>query len=1057
MSYNNSGGGYRGSDDRRNGGGGGYGSDRRSDRDGGSDRRSSYGGDRRSDYGGGGGGGGDRRYDDRRNDRYGGGGNENRDDRDRRSGGGSGGGGGGYGRGGGGGYDRGRPYDNRGDFRGGRGRGDFRGGRGGGGGGGGGGREFTEVDIRDVQQISTVNPEQLPPQIPVTKESQIQMNAFALVLSKATPVYVYDFTIFGVRRPRHSANPANEPPPKKIEITRHSNNDAARNIKFDCLEEIFENLKTLNPTVFKADNENTLYVYDRSKLFYCSENLLGDNERKIFKHQVSDLKISDTGYIRKFESIEIEMQRTGFINPRTLATEKDKDIRTQIQQYIDLLTSQSSMKSRAFFQFGPKMFRKDSNLSIRDEIRFVLKDGIQKNTRIVANEAGNQYELLVQIDSKKSAFHASVPVLDYLSPDLRHDDLRNSRLLTNKLKNICVETTHLPYVKKFIVSGVTKESAKDICFKVDGVEMDVPEYYYRKYGRRLRYPELPCLMETTNKLGAAFPMEVLKISDGQRVPLGQIQKVPRLNENIIRACQQLPVPLAEAIIRECENLEFNNSNEFLQKAGIRFKRSGHFFEATAKEMIKPSIVYAEKQLNLVGSAWRNDENRFLEPATIEKLAIIGYPSRDAESFGDTILSAARRFGLKIVRHEFIPLRNDNREEVKRICEDLKADGFTYLFFISDSKEVHSCIKFAEIDLKIPTEQIKGKSTRGGDTLKNILMKVNMKAGGRNQTITTNPSLAMNIGGYDFLGSLLDITLVIGIEMSIPTGGNRLETDIQQMEPTCVGYAATVDKKGNVLSGGYFYQTGKNTIVDGQKLGGRVIDSMKTFHLKNQTYPKNIILYRSGASEGQFSAIKEQESELMKQTVHKYCNELRIPPPNFVVIAIQKKTNHRLFQSAEKLSQLSGAKAAQQNIAPGTVVVGRGTNPDLKEFIMVAQKALLGTAKPIVGTVIYEYPKDYANTEHLSNLSHALCYMHEVSTGAISVPAPLRSAEQLAQRGKNNWVHHKNRYGDTASTSSFGSQRLTDDQKEDILRRFAEHCDDLSELLKTSMDTRKFWA
>uniref|UniRef100_A0A914YHA7 Piwi domain-containing protein n=1 Tax=Panagrolaimus superbus TaxID=310955 RepID=A0A914YHA7_9BILA len=221
-------------------------------------------------------------------------------------------------------------------------------------------------------------------------------------------------------------------------------------------------------------------------------------------------------------------------------------------------------------------------------------------------------------------------------------------------------------------------------------------------------------------------------------------------------------------------------------------------------MIKPSIVYRDKQINLIGSSWRNDENKFLEPADIEKLAIIGYPSRETEDFRDKFLSAARKFGIKIVQSEFCPLRTDNKEEVKRLCETLKADGFTFLFFISDSKELHAAIKYAEIELAIPTEQIKPKSSRGGDTLKNILMKVNLKAAGRNQTITTNPVLATTIGGFDFLGSILTTSLVIGIEMSRASNANRFETDVKQLEPTCVGYAATVDQKGNVMSGGIFF-------------------------------------------------------------------------------------------------------------------------------------------------------------------------------------------------------------------------------------------------------------
>ena len=139
------------------------------------------------------------------------------------------------------------------------------------------------------------------------------------------------------------------------------------------------------------------------------------------------------------------------------------------------------------------------------------------------------------------------------------------------------------------------------------------------------------------------------------------------------------------------------------------------------------------------------------------------------------------------------------------------------------------------------------------------------------------------------------------------------------------------------------------------------------------------------------------------------------------------------------------------------ITKKGTNPNYKEFIMVPQKALLGTAKPIVGTLIYENPPFWSNIDHLANLSHSLCYMHEVSTAPISCPAPLRSAEQLAQRGKNNWVTNRNQNSDTtSSTSSNNYQQMSSDEKDVYMARLGEHFDDLTNILKPTLEC-KFWA
>ena len=107
--------------------------------------------------------------------------------------------------------------------------------------------------------------------------------------------------------------------------------------------------------------------------------------------------------------------------------------------------------------------------------------------------------------------------------------------------------------------------------------------------------------------------------------------------------------------------------------------------------------------------------------------------------------------MHIGKFDVSPLDGEYIESVLQLARDLVRDGYTYLFFISDSKDVHAGIKFSEISQRVVTQQIKFKSLRGNDTLKNILMKMNLKAGGRNHTISTDPNLAAKFGGgVDFL-------------------------------------------------------------------------------------------------------------------------------------------------------------------------------------------------------------------------------------------------------------------------------------------------------------------
>ena len=283
---------------------------------------------------------------------------------------------------------------------------------------------------------------------------------------------------------------------------------------------------------------------------------------------------------------------------------------------------------------------------------------------------------------------------------------------------------------------------------------------------------------------------------------------------------------------------------------------------------------------------------------------------------------------------------------------------------------------------------------------------------------------------------------------------------ETIEPTCVGVAATVDKDANTQFGGYFFQNGGTTVVEAGVLAERVIAAIDNYQQKNGKLPTYLIIYRSGASEGQFTEIKENECEPLKAAIEKHYGEHRTATPKITVIAIQRKTSHRILKAASELERFDArTPAAVQNVTPGTVATQRGTNPDFQEFIMVAQKAQLGTAKPTVGTIIFQHPPFSTNLSHITNLSNALCYMHEACCSAISIPAPLKSAEQLAKRGKNNWTYWlQTKFGgeDNMSTFSDSSKQFTSDDVDEFKKQASEWFRDLSNSLQVNIRT-KYWA
>ena len=110
---------------------------------------------------------------------------------------------------------------------------------------------------------------------------------------------------------------------------------------------------------------------------------------------------------------------------------------------------------------------------------------------------------------------------------------------------------------------------RDIC---------VADYYRETKSRRLRFERYPCISGTNNKNGDVFPMELLEVMEGQRVPFNKMN--PQLvsfeylyilvyiylrfqfqTQSMLRECQQRPSDLARVIKNEAEEVELCNSNE----------------------------------------------------------------------------------------------------------------------------------------------------------------------------------------------------------------------------------------------------------------------------------------------------------------------------------------------------------------------------------------------------------------------------------------------------------------------------------------------------------------
>ncbi|KAJ9537594.1 hypothetical protein OSB04_030327 [Centaurea solstitialis] len=165
---------------------------------------------------------------------------------------------------------------------------------------------------------------------------------------------------------------------------------------------------------------------------------------------------------------------------------------------------------------------------------------------------------------------------------------------------------------------------------------------------------------------------------------------------------------------------------------------------------------------------------------------------------------------------------------------------------------------------------------------------------------------------------------------------------------------------------------------------------------NKRKPDQIIIFRDGVSESQFSQVLnielDQIIEACKFLDDKWC-------PKFLVIIAQKNHHTKFFQPG-----------SPDNVQPGTVIDNKVCHPRNNDFYMCAHAGMIGTTRPTHYHVLYD--EIGFSPDDLQELVHSLSYVYQRSTTAISVVAPICYAHLAATQ-----VSQFIKYEDHSETSS----------------------------------------
>ncbi|KAG4979910.1 hypothetical protein JHK82_033152 [Glycine max] len=193
-----------------------------------------------------------------------------------------------------------------------------------------------------------------------------------------------------------------------------------------------------------------------------------------------------------------------------------------------------------------------------------------------------QMGLSLNINVSARAFYEPIPVIDFIESHFRANPSRplpdQDRIkLKRVLRGVKVEVTHGKNLRRYKITGVTKEQLRKLMFTLDDnrTKSSVVQYFHEKYNIVLKHTLLPALQAGSDIKPIFLPMELCQIVAGQRY-------TKRLNEeqvtNLLRASCQRPRDRENSIRQVVRQSNFS-TDKFVSHFGIQVREDPALLDA----------------------------------------------------------------------------------------------------------------------------------------------------------------------------------------------------------------------------------------------------------------------------------------------------------------------------------------------------------------------------------------------------------------------------------------------------------------------------------------------
>ena len=275
-------------------------------------------------------------------------------------------------------------------------------------------------------------------------------------------------------------------------------------------------------------------------------------------------------------------------------------------------------------------------------------------------------------------------------------------------------------------------------------------------------------------------------------------------------------------------------------------------------------------------------------------------------------------------------------------------------------------------------------------LTQLALKINTKLGGTNHTLYPRSGIAPDpASGFGINTSiswlLQEPCMLLGLDVSHAerhVDFDSIAAVVASMDPQCSQYVAQLGA-----------QRSRQEIIEG--LESMIVNLLKAFKARNGVYPKRIVAFRDGVSDGQMKEVREKEVAAIKGAFAL----LGFPETAVKIIFVVCQKNHHTRFFHDSVNGLV-------NTCPGLVVDSEITSATVPDFYLNSHVAIQGTCKATKYTLLVD--EVGVTLQDIELLAYWTTYLYCRCNRSVSYATPAYYAHHASKRGATLFAAGKGR-------------------------------------------------